>query len=282
MLKVHKYNFIRKSFMFHSILIHIAIIICVFVFFSKDDSVINNIQSQSKDIMYINAKIVSIPVSSGEKDKASIKKLKENLIKKDLTHAKSRLKQAKIALKNHTETKSIINNPDLNSKVLNKVKSRSNELKEKSKLKLKTAHHKVEQSHYKKNNKDKNFDEIANKLKKLGVQGLNDSVMDKKVGTTAKQNSLISQGLLTKYLSLMKSKIEKNWSNPFAGNLNAKVLLILSTSGAVEVVKVIESSGNMEYDQQLVLAVKKSSPLPFPNDKYLKHSMKEITLNFSS
>jgi colicin import membrane protein len=66
----------------------------------------------------------------------------------------------------------------------------------------------------------------------------------------------------------IKSKIESNWSQPasYRPSMQALLLVDLLPTGEVSNVQIKESSGDSGFDNSAEVAVRKSSPLPVPQD----------------
>ncbi|MFZ2586975.1 MAG: TonB family protein [Alphaproteobacteria bacterium] len=80
----------------------------------------------------------------------------------------------------------------------------------------------------------------------------------------------------------IRSHIEDNWLRPSGldtKDLSAVVLVEVDAEGTVKSRKIIESSGKDFYDQSLLRAVQKASPLPIPRDKY--EVFKTLELHFA-
>lgn len=77
----------------------------------------------------------------------------------------------------------------------------------------------------------------------------------------------------------IKRHIENNWLRPpglKAEDLTAIVVVKLNADGTVKSTKIEQSSGEVFYDNSLIRAINKASPLPIPAAKYEKFSVLEL------
>jgi TonB family protein len=76
--------------------------------------------------------------------------------------------------------------------------------------------------------------------------------------------------------------IKRNWANAVRrAGLVAKVRFALEPDGAVSGVELVSSSGDRNYDQSVVRAVQRSSPLPPPPERY-RDEFREVVIDFYS
>jgi colicin import membrane protein len=71
------------------------------------------------------------------------------------------------------------------------------------------------------------------------------------------------------YRDMISSKVRGNTRLPdnLTGNPEVRCLVRLLPTGEVKSVRVTKSSGNVAYDEAVVRAIEKSSPLPLPSDR---------------
>ena len=71
------------------------------------------------------------------------------------------------------------------------------------------------------------------------------------------------------YRDLISAKVRGNTRVPdnLTGNPEVRCLVRLLPTGEVQSVRVTKSSGNLAYDEAVVRAIEKSSPLPLPADR---------------
>jgi len=76
-------------------------------------------------------------------------------------------------------------------------------------------------------------------------------------------------GVIGQYRDLISAKVRGNTRLPdnLTGNPQVRCLVRLLPTGEVQSVRVTQSSGNAAYDEAVVRAIEKSSPLPLPNDR---------------
>jgi len=88
--------------------------------------------------------------------------------------------------------------------------------------------------------------------------------------------------IIDRYALLMRAKIHQNWRRPVGiDNIyKCKVAVRLGTQGEVLSAKVIDSSGNIEFDRSAELAIHKSSPLPLPPDEKTRVPFNNFTFTF--
>ena len=103
----------------------------------------------------------------------------------------------------------------------------------------------------------------------------------------SREKRLHAQSMATmkaKYIGLIQSKVRSNWSNQTNPDQDLMAILTIKVSpyGQVLQVRLKQSSGNSNFDQQAILAVKKSSPLPLPNTVEMRKDFSTITLPFSN
>lgn len=85
------------------------------------------------------------------------------------------------------------------------------------------------------------------------------------------------------YATLLNQKVTANWTNPFAGqgDMQVQVKIRIDQNGNVIGTQVVQSSGNASFDRQVILAIRKSSPLPLPQDPVLMQQLDNVlVLNF--
>ena len=76
-------------------------------------------------------------------------------------------------------------------------------------------------------------------------------------------------GVVGQYRDLISAKVRGNTRLPdnLQGNPEVRCLVKLLPTGEVQSVRVTRSSGNAAYDEAVVRAIEKSSPLPLPPDR---------------
>jgi colicin import membrane protein len=76
-------------------------------------------------------------------------------------------------------------------------------------------------------------------------------------------------GVVGQYRDLISTKVHGNTRLPdnLKGNPEVRCLVKLLPTGEVQSVRVTQSSGNAAYDEAVVRAIEKSSPLPLPADR---------------
>ena len=105
----------------------------------------------------------------------------------------------------------------------------------------------------------------------------------KKREAAQKKRVAYEQSEVSKYKSLIKSQITRNWILPasYQKGMACKVLVRLIPSGDVVSVRIIQSSGNTAFDRSVEMAVNKASPLPVPKSSAgLFDHFREVELVF--
>lgn len=76
----------------------------------------------------------------------------------------------------------------------------------------------------------------------------------------------LAQDEIEQYYGVIVKKIQQNWRRDYGepSSLSCRVQVHLLPSGEVTDVRVLQSSGNPQFDRQATLAVLRSSPLPLP------------------
>ncbi|MDO8954718.1 MAG: cell envelope integrity protein TolA [Gammaproteobacteria bacterium] len=126
--------------------------------------------------------------------------------------------------------------------------------------------------------------QAAAALKAMALNSIQSAVQSQQqqAAAAAAQQRLLS--LKEQYMALIQQTIRANWINQFNPdqNLTATLHIDLDPQGNVLSVSVEQTSGNPTFDRQAILAVRKSSPLPMPEDPTLLKDFLSITLPFSN
>ena len=121
------------------------------------------------------------------------------------------------------------------------------------------------------------------KLKALGLSSLSQAVNSSQKEAASAAQAAKDLTLEQKYMGLIQQSVRANWINQFPNTpLTTTLKIQLDKQGNVLAVSVSQSSGNLAFDRQAVLAVKKSSPLPLPPDAGLAKNFMNLTLPFSN
>lgn len=117
-------------------------------------------------------------------------------------------------------------------------------------------------------------------LKKLVLEGNQVSKGSSATGQSIDE----SQKEFVSYIQSLPDKIRVNWKLPsymIEKELQCRVRIYIATNGNILNMKVLESSGDPEYDKKALEAIKKSSPLPKPTKSILtKVANGEVILGF--
>ena len=122
-----------------------------------------------------------------------------------------------------------------------------------------------------------NSAEITAEVAKLKAQKSAAKRRQLRLHRRAKQRRLKER---TRLRQLKKQAISQIWIIPenIPSSLSCKLRIRLGTAGAVLTVQVIRSSGNQLLDRSAKMAVYKASPLPIPDEKYLRTKFKVLNL----
>jgi colicin import membrane protein len=86
---------------------------------------------------------------------------------------------------------------------------------------------------------------------------------------------------INRYIALIRNKVSQNWLQlGFQKGLKCTVQVNLIPSGDVVNARVTVSSGNAQFDDSVLKAVHKASPLPLPKDPVLLNEMRVINFEF--
>ena len=117
-------------------------------------------------------------------------------------------------------------------------------------------------------------------LKKLVLEGNAVSKGSSATGESIEEG----QKDFVSYIQSLPDKIRQNWKLPsylIEKELQCRVRIYIASNGNILNMQIIESSGDEEYDQKALDAVKKSSPLPKPQKTILsKVANGEVILGF--
>lgn len=89
-----------------------------------------------------------------------------------------------------------------------------------------------------------------------------------------------ASGLVQVYASIVKEAVRKNWRYPVFGqkqNLAARVQIQLKSSGEISSIKLLDSSGNVDFDDSVLTALRDTEVLPKPPGT----SIRNIVVNFN-
>ncbi len=154
---------------------------------------------------------------------------------------------------------------------LKKIQKQKEVALKKSELEKKVAEQKAKELADQKNK------ELAEKQAKEAEQKANEQANAPAVNPRVLQNEI------TRYALMMRNKIHQYWRQPIGfdyDGLTCKVLVTLLPTGEVVGVKIITSSGSIEFDRSTELAIKKASPLPMPEDTNIAKEFREFTFTF--
>lgn len=87
---------------------------------------------------------------------------------------------------------------------------------------------------------------------------------------------------LSALIDRIVAKVERNWRKPpqTAADLSVTIQVKVDRGGQILFAKVVQSSGDRFFDQSAELAVRKSSPLPFPSNPKYYELINQFNLKF--
>ncbi|NDV28458.1 cell envelope integrity protein TolA [Desulfovibrio sp. JC010] len=89
-----------------------------------------------------------------------------------------------------------------------------------------------------------------------------------------------ASGLVQVYASIVKEAVRKNWRYPVFGqkqNLMARVQIQLKSNGEISDIKLLDSSGNVDFDDSVMTALRDTEVLPEPPGT----SIRTLVVNFN-
>ena len=145
------------------------------------------------------------------------------------------------------------------------------------------------------NNLLKNFSEknVVKKIKKkkekeIDQKALQNIILEgnkvsKGSSTTGESIAEANQAFVA-YVQSLPDKVRPNWTLPSYlkdSDLRCRVRIFLDANGKIIRTQIFESSGDTEFDAKALEALKKSSPLPRPDQKFLSRAIGgDVTLGF--
>ncbi|MBK1727306.1 energy transducer TonB, partial [Halorhodospira neutriphila] len=86
-----------------------------------------------------------------------------------------------------------------------------------------------------------------------------------------------------RYTAQIARAVEGHWRRPSGtpDGLEAVVRVSFSAAGAVRRVEILSGSGHPGFDHSVERAVRRASPVPFPEEPALRQRMQTITFRFA-
>ncbi|OEU68178.1 MAG: cell envelope biogenesis protein TolA [Desulfovibrio sp. S3730MH75] len=115
---------------------------------------------------------------------------------------------------------------------------------------------------------------VANDLASLSKTAESTAVQGSAFGTIG------ASGLVQVYASIVMQEVKKNWRYPVFGqgnDLSARVRISLEASGRIADIKLLDSSGNVDFDDSVLTALRDTEVLPEPPGS----SIRTIIVNFN-
>ncbi|MFI4937195.1 MAG: cell envelope integrity protein TolA [Candidatus Berkiellales bacterium] len=193
-----------------------------------------------------------------KEQEAKEKRIKEEKLATELKKQNEQLKkEAQLAEKEHQE----------------KLKAEEQELKkiQKEKAQALVAKEKAE--------KEKKAAELA-KQKAADAKKEQEEAEE----NTSQAGAKVNEDEITRHAQLIKTKIHQHWRQPIGFDikgLKCKVSVKLMPTGEVIDVRIVQSSGNLEFDRSTELAVRKASPLPMPENNHVAKQFREFDFTFN-
>lgn len=114
------------------------------------------------------------------------------------------------------------------------------------------------------------------KQKKLKVNNLNKIILEgnriSQGSSTTGETISEAQQAFYRYVQALPDRVRPQWKLPsylIDKDLRCRVRIFLTSSGKIARLEVFESSGDEEYDQKAIAAIKKSAPFPKPKGTIL-------------
>ncbi|WP_031479105.1 energy transducer TonB [Maridesulfovibrio frigidus] len=115
---------------------------------------------------------------------------------------------------------------------------------------------------------------VANDLASLSKTAESTAIQGADSGTPG------ASGLVQVYASIVMQEVKKNWRYPVFGqgnDLSARVQISLEESGRITDIKLLDSSGNVDFDDSVLTALRDTEVLPEPPGS----SIRTIIVNFN-
>ncbi len=272
-MNIRKFLQMYKKSLSISLILHILMLVVFSIEF---------VQNKSLDIQQVNLKnITNNAIKAVAIDEKKIESIINDIKKEETNKARAMLaanKALKSAKKSKIAEERKLKNLKKEQKIL-EGKLKKMMVKQSQGLKLfKDQEKEFEQ---KKKLAKKNLEALNNEAKKIKKENL------EKKKLAEEKNKLIEQqalAVVAKYSKKIENKIWKNFAatnEDINKNLSCKVKITLGSLGEVLNAKLMKSSGDQYFDKRAILAVKKSSPLPVPDDKKIFNKMSEFILNYN-
>lgn len=237
------------------------------------DAVVVNQKALQNEV----ARLEAVEAKKREKEQAR----EQALVRKEQEAKEKRIKEEQLAMElkkqNEQLKKEALEQKAAQEQAENerkeKLKAQEEELKkiEKKKVQALAAKEKAE--------KDKKAAELA-KQKAAEAAKQNEGADNAPQQAGAK----VTEDETNRHVAVIKRKVQENWRQPMGfeiKGLKCKLAIKLTPTGEVLSVKVIQSSGNLEYDRSAELAVRKASPLPMPEKAALAKEFREFDFGFT-
>ncbi len=182
--------------------------------------------------------------------------------KKAEAQAKTKLEAEKAALK--VKEKEIAEQKVIQQKAAEEQKKTAQAELEKEKSKLAEEKVKLAEEKVKAAAENAKLAKAAEEDRQKALRQESERLLQQALEAEAAQS--LAQDEIEQYYGVIVKKIQQNWRRDYGeqSSLSCRVQVHLLPSGEVTDVKVLQSSGNPQFDRQATLAVLRSSPLPLP------------------
>jgi len=111
-------------------------------------------------------------------------------------------------------------------------------------------------------------EDLASESRQIQIQLAQARAQAQAAAAAAKRQSEVAR-IVGQYRDMIGAKVRGNTRLPdeLTGNPQVRCLVRLLPTGEVQEVRVVESSGDKAYDEAVLRAIQKSSPLPLPADR---------------
>lgn len=258
----------NKSFAFiATVLIHAVIVGALFFNFTSKSKPVDAAYAEKVDVVkattvdssQLQKKIDELKkkeLDKKKREKEELERLKK--LKQESEKEKKRLEDLKEKQKEEKQ-KAIVEEKKRKEIALKKKKEQEKRKKEEEKRKKKAAEKKKRQEAERKRKKDQQDAELKRRLE--------ESLAAEEAFQANQRANQMTTTLQAKYYALISNSVQSKLNPPIGSQPRQKPLVNvkLSSSGDVQSVRIIESSGDRLFDRAAESAVLKATPLPIPS-----------------
>lgn len=269
-----------SRFLFYSLLVHIVVIVYIIfdplsgIFSKKDIQIKNAIRVDSIGLPEL--KQMSSQQTSAIQE--SQPKIKKKEVKKDIKPAKKPVVKKKPAIKKKPVKQVQLkkSKPKKEKKPVDKIRKEQNQAMDKIK-ELKKMEQKQDHAIEKLEAMD-SIEKIKQELETPKYTGAQISKGNAQEGET------VTDFQMLQYFTSVRAHINMYWSLPqelAEKNLRAKIYTEINNEGVVLKGKIMQSSGNEDFDARVLNTIERASPLPKPPTREIEKLLsKGVVFNF--